>query len=381
MVARLAISPVVPAIGSGLSVSNTAIGLALSGMWLTYALAQFPSGLLGDKIGERRVIIIAVGGTAVTSLGIAIAPAYSVFVVAVIALGAVAGLHYSPATTLLTRTLPNTGSAIGIHGAGAPIAGLLAPTLAGIVGARYGWRPAVAIGALAAAPVAVTFAWSVQSVEPTHPEKQISDRIELAPLLELLTRPAIALTTGLAVCGAFVWQSTSSFLPAFLIEYHGYSEPAAGAVFSVYFAVQGLGQPAIGSLSDRIGRYSAAAVAVAAGVIGYGLFVVATGRWQLLMAATLAGIAMSWGAALLPNIMDHLTEAERGLGFGLIRTTYMVLGASGSLVTGWVSEQFGWQAALLLLTALLGGFLVVLVGWLVRAHLRAPPAGIPESGD
>ncbi len=381
MVARLAISPVVPAIGSDLSVSNTAIGLALSGMWLTYALAQFPSGLLGDKIGERRVIIIAVGGTAVTSLGIAVAPAYPVFVVAVIALGAVAGLHYSPATTLLTRTLPNTGSAIGIHGAGAPIAGLLAPTLAGIVGARYGWRPAVAIGVLAAAPVVVAFAWSVRSVKPTHPEKQIRDRIELAPLLELLTRPAIALTTGLAVCGAFVWQSTSSFLPAFLIEYHGYREPAAGAMFSVYFAVQGLGQPAIGSLSDRIGRYSAAAVAVAAGVIGYGLFVVATDQWQLLVAATLAGIAMSWGAALLPNIMDHLTEAERGLGFGLIRTTYMVLGASGSLITGWVSEQFGWQAAFLLLTALLGGFLVVLVGWLVRIHLRTPPTGIPESGD
>ncbi|MFP4218089.1 MAG: MFS transporter, partial [Salinarchaeum sp.] len=236
-------------------------------------------------------------------------------------------------------------------------------------------------GILAAAPVAVAFAWSVRSVDPTRPEERIRDRIELAPLLALLTRPAIALTTGLAVCGAFVWQSTSSFLPAFLIKYHGYSEPAAGAMFSVYFAVQGLGQPAIGSLSDRIGRYPAAAVAVAAGVVGYGLFVVATDWWQLLAAATLAGIAMSWGAALLPNIMDHLTEAERGVGFGLIRTTYMVLGASGSLVTGWVSEQFGWQAAFLLLTVLLGGFLIVLIGWLVRVRLRTPPAGVPEGGD
>ncbi len=381
MVARLAISPVVPAIGTSLSVSNAAIGLALSGMWLTYALAQFPSGLLGDRIGERRVIVVAVGGTAVASLGIVLAPIYPVFVVAVVMLGAVAGLHYSPATTLLTRTLPNTGSAIGVHSAGAPIAGLLAPTLAGIVGARYGWRPAVAIGVLVAAPVAVAFAWSVRPVEPTRPDEAIRDRIELAPLLEVLTRPAIALTTGLAVCGAFVWQSTSSFLPAFLIQYHGYSEPAAGAMFSVYFAVQGVGQPAIGSLSDRIGRYPAAAVAVGAGVVGYGLFVAATGWWQLLAAAVLAGVAMSWGAALLPNIMDHLTEAERGIGFGLIRTTYMVLGASGSLVTGWLSERFGWQSAFLLLTGLLGGVLVVLIGWLVRARLRTPPAGTPESGD
>ncbi|TKX77174.1 MFS transporter, partial [Halorubrum sp. SD626R] len=65
--ARLAISPVVPFIVDDFAVSNTAIGAALSGMWLAYGVSQFPSGILADRFGERRVILVAVGGSAAMS--------------------------------------------------------------------------------------------------------------------------------------------------------------------------------------------------------------------------------------------------------------------------------------------------------------------------
>jgi len=104
-------SPVVPAIGDAFAVSNSAIGLALTGMWGAYALAQFPSGLLADRYGERRIILVAVGRTAVASGLLAASPTYAVFLIGTVVLGGVAGLHFSVATSLLTRTLPNTGSA------------------------------------------------------------------------------------------------------------------------------------------------------------------------------------------------------------------------------------------------------------------------------
>ena len=110
MAARLAISPVVPIIGDTFAVSNGAIGLALTGMWMAYATAQFPSGLLADRYGERSVILVAVIGTAVASGLLAASPTYAVFLVGAVALGGVAGLHYSVATSLLTRTLPATGA-------------------------------------------------------------------------------------------------------------------------------------------------------------------------------------------------------------------------------------------------------------------------------
>lgn len=361
MAARLAISPVVPAIGDAFAVSNSAVGLALTGMWLAYAVSQFPSGLLADRYGERRIILIAVGGTAVASGLLAASPTYAIFLAGTVVLGGVAGLHFSVATSLLTRTLPNTGSAIGIHTAGAPVAGFLVPLAAGAVGAWLGWRWAVALGAAIALPSAVLFAFVVRPIAPVRPDQSVWSRLRVRPLLALLRRPPIARTLGLSVAGAFVWQATASFLPAFLIEYHGYSGAVASVLFSVYFVVQGITQPALGTLSDRIGRDPAAALAVGTGILGYVALVVGSGLWVVSGAVVLAGLAMCWGAALMPKFMDHLGDAERSAGFGLIRTAYMVLGAAGSVATGAAADLLGWGPAFLSLAVLLAGMLVVLL--------------------
>jgi len=370
MAARLAISPVVPVVGEDFGVSNGAIGLALTGMWLAYAASQFPSGLLADRYGERTVILVAVWGTALTSALLALSSSYPVFLVGAVALGGVAGLHYSVATSLLTRTLPNTGSAIGIHTAGAPVAGVLIPIAAGSVGAWLGWRWAIALGVVVAVPAAALFTTVVSPDEPVRPNQSVWARLRIRPVLELLGRPPIAFTVGLSALGAFVWQATASFLPAFLIEHHGYSEAMAGGLFSVYFGVQGLAQPALGTLSDRMGRYPAAAIAYGAGVVGYGGLVVGPDVWMVGAAVVCAGVSMSWGAALLPKFMDHLGAEERSAGFGLIRTVYMVLGASGSVVTGAAADVVGWTWAFLGLALLLAGMLTVLEGAIWRARRR-----------
>ena len=361
MAARLAISPVVPSISEAFAVPNSAIGLALTGMWLGYALVQFPSGLLADRYGERRIILVAVGGTAVASTMLAFAPSYSVFLVGTAALGIVAGLHYSVATSLLTRTTDQIGTAIGIHTAGAPVAGVLVPMAAGAVGAWMGWRWALVLGTVFALPAVALVVSVIRARPPVRPEQSLWSRVRPGPLVELLRRPPIAITVALSAAGMFVWQATASFLPTFLVAYHGYSASTAGLLFSAYFLVQGVSQPGLGALSDRIGRDETASVAVGIGIVGYGLLIAGTNLGIAVAAVALAGIAMGWGAALMPKFMDHLDDHERSAGFGLIRTVYMVLGASGSVAVGLVADLFGWGVAFLGLAGLLVGMLGVLV--------------------
>jgi predicted MFS family arabinose efflux permease len=371
MVARLVISPVVPAISDEFAVSNSLIGLALTGMWLAYALAQFPSGLLGDRFGERIVILVAVGGTAAGSFLLALSPAFAVFFLFTFVLGGAAGLHYSVATTLLSRDFDNTGTAIGIHSVGAPVAGLLAPVTAAYAGSLFGWRYAVALGAVGALPALVLVAIGIPRREPRRPEDHIRERVHSDILLELLTRPPIAGTLLVSVLGAFVWQGTASFLPTFLIEHRGYSEPAAGAVFSAYFVAQGVGQPLMGWLSDHIGRDAAMSLCMLAGVAGYALFVVGPGLASVAAATGLVGIAMSWGATMLPKFLDHMSVEEEGMGFGLVRTTYMVFGASGSVGVGLLADVAGWPAAFLALAGILATVLVALTGAALRRRALA----------
>ncbi|OYR50151.1 nitrate/nitrite transporter [Halorubrum sp. Ea8] len=360
MVARLAISPLVPRITARFGVTNATVGLALSGMWLAYALAQFPSGVLGDRYGERTVIL-----TAVASLLIAASPSIAVFILFTVALGAGAGLHYSVATTFLAKQFDDIGRAIGVHVAGGPIAGLAAPPLAALVGSRYGWRAGILLGVAVAVPVFALFAWRVRPTEPIRPDQPMRERFALAPLLELLSRPPILYTTALATMGAFSWQATASFLPTFLDVGSGLSTALSALLFSLYFLVHGGTQPVTGSLSDRFGRDVTAMGTMSAGIAGYGLLV-ATARFDLGLGPTVAavclvGVAMSWGAPVQSRFMDLLSDAERGAGFGLVRTAYMVLGASGSVVVGTVSDVAGWGVAFGLLAGVMTLGLVTLL--------------------
>ncbi|OYR56760.1 MFS transporter [Halorubrum halodurans] len=365
MVARLAISPLVPEITAAFEVTNATVGLALSGMWVAYALAQFPSGILGDRYGERTVILVAVGSTAVASLLIAASPSILAFMLFTVVLGAGAGLHYSVATTFLTRQFDDIGRAIGVHVAGGPIAGLAAPPAAALVGARYGWRTGVLLGVAVAVPVFALFAWRIRPTEPRRPDQPMRERFAVGPLAELLSRPSILYTTGLATLGAFTWQATASFLPTFLEVGGGLSGALSALLFSLYFLVHGGTQPATGSLSDRIGRDETVILTMASGVAGYALLVVATrdgaGLAPILFGVLFVGLAMSWGAPLQSRFMDLLSDAERGAGFGLVRTVYMVVGASGSVVVGTVSDLAGWAVAFGLLAAVMALGLVTLL--------------------
>ena len=366
MVARLAISPLVPLIRVDFDVTNTAVGVALTGMWLAYALTQFPSGVLGDRFGERSIILVAVGGTAVMCLVLALAPIFALFVVCVVLLGAVAGLHYSVATALLTRTFEDRmGLAIGVHTVGSPAAGLFAPVVAAWMGTLFGWRAGVAVGAAVAAPVFAAFLWRVRRAAPSRPHRPLREAFEFRLITDLLSNPPIAFTVAIAAICAFVWQGVASFLPTFLIEHRGQSATLAGLVFSSYFVVQAVTKPAIGSLSDRYGRDGVIVGCLGATAVGLVAFVGLPGWIGILTAVALVGTGLGWASAVEPRFMDELSDQDRNVGFGLVRTVYLVLGSLGSVAVGFFADTIGWAASFGVLVVLLTVLVVaVVVNWL-----------------
>lgn len=360
--ARLAISPVVPFITADFAVSNTAVGVALSGMWLAYGVSQFPSGILADRFGERRVILVAVGGTSAASLLLAFAPVFPAFVLIAFLLGLVAGLHYAVATTLLSRTFDDLGTAVGLHSIGGPLAGLVAPVAAAWVGVRYGWRPGVALAALVGIPIFALFAWRIRPTEPRRPDQPMRDRLRLGPLVELLSRPSVLLPLAIATIGTYVAQGVISFLPTFLVDFRGYSPSFAGGVFSAFFVVRAGAQIGIGRLSDRIGRDAVIGGAMLSGALGLAGVVVLPGLAGLALAILLAGVGSSFFSAIDPRFMDAMSESERGAGFGLVRTVYTVIGSAGSVGAGLIADLFGWGVSFAVLAGLFGVAFLVIAG-------------------
>ena len=356
--AQVSISPVVPLLLESFTVSRGTIGLALTGMWVGYALAQLPSGVFADRFGEPRMILTALVITIGATLGLAASPSVLLFGAATAALGVGAGTYYNPATALLTRTFDGIGGVIGTHRIGGQLAGVIAPVVTAAVAVRYGWRPALGLGASLSVVVATVLLWRRPSTAPSRPDASLRELFDSKTLLELLARSHVRNTTFMMALVEFVGLAAMSFLPVLLVEHFELSLGRANLLFAVFFAVSAISQPLGGRLSDRIGRDTTIGIQMTAGVLGYGAL--ATGGIQAIAvpAVVLAGVATSATTVVQSRILDELSETNRGTGFGLFRTTYLLFGAAGTTVVGITADTAGWAVASGLLAALLATVLV-----------------------
>lgn len=353
MTGRIIVSPVVPNITQAFQVSNAVIGVALTAMWAAYALAQFPSGVLGDSYGERSVIVVSMALIVTSVALLAISPTFALFVVALVLLGASCGLYYTVATSLLAKLYRNTGRAIGIHAAGGQIGGIVAPVAISFVAVRYGWRWGVGFGILVGVPVLLAALRVLPRTSDGADDELLTERFTPGEIRRALTRPAIASLTLISIFGWFGFQATLSFLPTFLVRYHDVSVGMAGILFSVFFGAVAVSMVTAGDLSDRFGRTRLLFVVFATGAAST-IVLVTWGSFVAIVAGVvLLGVGMSWLIPMEAWIMDIVVDEERGTVFGLVRTVFMVFGALGSSVVGTVADVMGWAPAILVVGLLL----------------------------
>jgi MFS family permease len=64
---RVVFPALLPEVRAALAFDLTTAGLVLTAPWIAYALSQFPGGVLGDRFGERAILVasaaVATGGS------------------------------------------------------------------------------------------------------------------------------------------------------------------------------------------------------------------------------------------------------------------------------------------------------------------------------
>lgn len=353
--AQVLVGAVVPGVIRTFSVSRSSVGLALTGMWVVYAVVQLPSGLAADRYGERPVVVASLALLGIATLGLAVAPVFQLFVVGLAVLGGAAGIYYNPATALLDRSSSRLGQTIGFHRVGAQAAGVVAPGAAAAVALRTGWRATVVLATVVTVIVAVVFVFGTSRTEPkaTSTDERIT-----AQLSSVLRGVQTLATTAMMTLVEFVGVASMAFIPVILLEANDLSALSANLLFALYFAVGAVSQPVVGRLSDRYGRDRTIVVLSGAGVVGYGGLTTASSIPLTGATIVLAGVAMSSTPVIQSRMLDGLSAADRGAGFGAFRTVYLLLGASGAAVVGTIADVSGWETA----TGLVGlCFLVILV--------------------
>lgn len=368
---RYAFPPLFETIGTTYGVSRTVLGSAFTALMLVYALMQFPSGLLADRVGSVRVITAGALVTAGAALALAVDTPLWALVGAMALVGAGTGTYKTVSVSLLARAYPRgTGRALGIYdtfgtfgGAAAPAAVVLSSALPGVLGAP--WRTLFLVAGVVGVGLAVAFARVAPRRLPDGPAAAAAGDgddgggdgpVPLSTYVTLFRDRRFTLFVVVTICFSFTYNGAVAFLPLYLTEETAVSAATANLLFGALFLVS-LVQLVTGEASDRFGAGPILALTLAvatAGMVAVLAFSATGGALVLGGAVVLLGLgAHGYRPVRGAYLMEVTPESVAGGSLGVVRTLLMVAGAVSPAVVGFLSETAGFTVAFQLLAAAL----------------------------
>jgi OPA family glycerol-3-phosphate transporter-like MFS transporter len=367
---------------------KTSLGQLSSIATFTYAIGKIVMGTVGDVIGGKRLMLVAVTGSVVCSLLFGLQHAFVAFVVFAAAnrffqSGGWAGLVH-----VVSRRFEAArhGSVMGILSTSYDLGNIAALALSGFV-ARWGWRTLFVVNPLLLAVVGGAAVLSIRPAPPAadapagQPPEPPEERVPLGVILRhLFSRGTFFLALVLGALITFIRIAFLTWTPTFLYEVSGKGAGQASAsIFkSIAFPAAGVvASLTVGFLSDKLGpgrrapimAVSLAVVVVLVLVLGHGvasspyavvpllfaigLFVL--GPYSLPAGAVALDVAGKRGASTAAGLID-------GAGY---------LGATASgFVLGGLADKSGWSAAFDVIAAVALAAALVSAGWAVVVARR-----------
>lgn len=352
---RLVFPALLPQIKAEFLLTNATAGALLSLLWVSYATAQLPGGLLTDWVGERRSLMTS-GTLAAASIAvIVLSPGVAFFVVGLLAFGISTGLYATPRITVLSDVYPErAGTAIGVNAAAGNFGNAVIPLVATVVTGWFAWRIGVGI----ALPWFLLLVVGFRLVVPVRTSSGLErdgdgswSRTARRVLDASTTRPVV-LATGVMVLIGFVWQGYTSFLPTYLVEVKEVRQTTATAALAAFFVTGALVQPISGSVVDRYDerRVLVAVTAVtAASLAGYPFI----GSVPAIVAlSAIAGVQLAFWPIIFAYVPKALPDDIQGSSFGLLRTVFLYFGATGPIVVGALADIGRFDESFLLFSVI-----------------------------
>ena len=345
-----AVAAVAPLMVADLRLSWVQLGSLIGLYVLPGAVFALPGGVLGQRFGERRVVVISLALMVAGGLVTAAAHGFA----AAAAGRLLSGVGAVLMNILLAKMVADwfterqLSTAMGIMLTSWPVGlGIAAATL-GALATHLSWRAAIVATAVVAALGLVLIAFVYRDPpRPAGAEGRIADRRVRLSGREI----------GLATSGGFAWGCFNASLVAIiafgpgLLIARGASLGDAGFIVSLAIWLTMLSVPLGGLLTDRLGR---PALSIVAGSLVAALVtMLLPALSHSLLAFCLVGLAIGAPPGALMALLPKAVAGERlAAAFGVYYTAYYVVMAVVQLAAGAVRDAFASPAAPILLAAL-----------------------------
>lgn len=340
--ARVILPTLLPQVKGAFGLTNATAGVLISALWGSYAVTQFPAGMLVDRVGERPTLVASVVVTAAGALALGLAPTFVVFFLGAMLFGLGSGLYAPPRVTVLSRIYPDRdGTALGVTFAVGNLGASALPLVAGGLAILFGWRFGFGFVVVPLAVVGVGL-WTFIPSRDGSQERVAADdprRIVSRLVREMTDRHVLLAWTAMTLY-LFTYQGITAFLPTYLIATKGVNQATASALYSLFFASGAIAQSIAGGAADRHGARRVLAAIAGFGVLTLVALPFVHGLLPLAVLVVLLGTRLGIGPVGNGYVAAILSDEVQGSGFGLFRTFYLAVGALGSTFVGVLA---GWD--------------------------------------
>jgi MFS family permease len=374
-VIRIGFSALLPSIIDEFGLSYTRAGLLASAFFYAYALMQLPSGLLGDRFGRRRILLLGLLGGALAAGLTGLAGSFAALFLARALTGAFQGSLFSNDRAIIATVTPpdRIGLGQGVSFSGPGIGLTFGFVIGGLLLEVMPWRRVMMLFALGPIVAALLIARYVPA--PSQPASQVRVGQRLRRLVSNGRLCTLALVSLCAIGDQFI---LATWAPLFFAEVGVTDVGRAGSYAALQGVAASLGMIASGWAHDRlVERGYASKSVIVAGLAGLAVSMLAMaaaigqrsipGLAVVLFAAAFFCWSI-WGAVY--TLLARMVRAEElGTAFGFSNSISFVGAIVGPIATGWVRDLTGSFSAGCGLAALLASAGVVLA-----VALRVPPA-------
>jgi MFS family permease len=374
-VIRIGFSALLPSIIDELGLSYTRAGLLASAFFYAYALMQLPSGLLGDRFGRRRILLLGLLGGALAAGLTGLAGSFATLFLARVLTGAFQGSLFSNDRAIIATVTPpdRIGLGQGVSFSGPGIGITFGFVIGGLLLEVMPWRHVMMLFALGPIAAALLIARYVPAPSPPTSQSPVGQRLR-----RLLSNGRLCILALVSLCAIGDQFILATWAPLFFAEVGVTDVGRAGSYAALQGVAASLGMIASGWAHDRLVERGYASKSVIVAGLG-GLAVSMLAMAVAIEERSIPGLAVVlflaaffcwsiWGAVY--TLLARMVRAEElGTAFGFSNSISFVGAIVGPIATGWMRDLTGSFSAGCVLAALLASAGVVLA-----VALRVPPA-------
>jgi MFS family permease len=354
--------------------SLTGVGILKAVYTAGMALSQIPAGLLAERWGERRLLVV---GTAITALGYLAVATTASGMLSLVALLLVAGLgsgvQHPLASSLVSRAY-ETGprrAALGTYNFAGDLGKIAVPAAVAVVVSFVGWRAASGTYAIIGLGGALLIALALSWIGAGTVDAATAERSAGVKGWGIRDTRGFQALSAIGMIDTATRTALLTFLP-FLLLAKGLTVAGLGLSLAVLFAGGAAGKFVCGLVAERVGIVRTVIlteVATACGIVA-----VALGPLTVALAVLLPlGVALNGtSSALYATVADLVLPERRARAYGLYYTLIVAASAAAPLAYGALGDTVGIPVTLLVTSAVV--LLTVPLCLVLRATLVSAEA-------